>query len=48
VLIRKKVPTSEKVCDQVALGALIDFVPMTNVYPVHVCYPYSEDVVPAE
>jgi hypothetical protein len=48
VLIGERVPTSEIMCDEVALGSLVDFVPMTNVYAVHVCDPYSEDVVPAE
>ncbi len=41
-------PTSEIICDEVALGTLVDFVAMTNVYTVHVCDPYSEDVVPSE
>ncbi len=41
-------PTSEIVCDETALGALIDFIPMTNGNTIHVCDPYSEDVVPAE
>ncbi len=48
VLIREGVPTSEVVCEETALGALVDFVPMTNIYTVHVCDPYSEDVVPSE
>ncbi len=41
-------PTSEIVCDEVALCALVDFVLMTNICAVHMCDPYSKDVVPAE
>ncbi len=48
MLIGERVPTCEIICDEVALGSLVDFVPMTNVYTVHVCDPYSEDVVSAE
>ncbi len=36
--------TSEVIREKIAFGPLIDFISMTDVDAIYVCYPHSEDV----